>query len=109
MFAWGDKIMVPSGAHLAPWIVDHELIHLRQQKEYGGVNPWWDEYLASDRFRLNQELEAHVEEYASYCRHNRDRNDQYRYLMIVAGRLAHKMYGGVITRREAFQRIKRGY
>ena len=109
IFAWGDKIMVPSGAHLWQWLVDHEAVHLRQQKEAGGVDPWWDRYLVDDEFRLEQELEAHVAEYRTFCLHERDRNERARYLNAIAGRLSSKMYGRLITRGQAMKRIRRGY
>lgn len=108
IFAWGDKIMVPGGAPLQQWLVDHELVHLQQQKDIGGVDQWWDKYLVDDQFRLDQELEAHVVEYRSYCRAFRDRNEQARYLSLIGGRLANKMYGSIISKGEAMRRIRRG-
>lgn len=108
IFAWGNKIMVPSGNRLDQWLIDHELVHLRQQKDIGGVDVWWDKYLVDDEFRLDQELDAHIVEYKSFCRYVRDRNDQAKYLNWIGGRLANKMYGNIISRGEAMRRIRRG-
>lgn len=108
IFAWDDKIMVPGGRPIDPWLIDHELVHLGQQKDIGGVDVWWDKYLVDDEFRLDQELAAHVVEYRSFCRHERDRNRQAAYLNWIAGRLAHKMYGNIISRGDAMRRIRRG-
>lgn len=108
VFAWGDKIMVPSGTRLQPWLIDHELVHLDQQEAFGGLEPWWDRYLIDPDWRLEQELEAHIEEYRSLCRYEKDRNTQARYLNEIGGRLASKMYGNLISRGDAMRRIRRG-
>jgi|TARA_Y100000310_G_scaffold314525_1_gene363983 hypothetical protein len=47
----------PSGIEIPPDILYHEKIHFEQQ----GDNPdkWWNNYISSKEFRLEQELEAY--------------------------------------------------
>lgn len=108
IFAWGDKIMVPGGRPLEQWLIDHEAVHLQQQEDFGGVDEWWDRYLADGRWRLSQELEAHHAEWLSYCRHVKDRNSKARYLHVLAARLSSKMYGAMCGRSDAMMMIKSG-
>lgn len=106
IFAWGDTIFVPGGAMLPPWLLEHELTHLDQQKDFGGVDPWWDRYLIDDGFRLEMELEAHQVEYKMFCRAHPDRNLRVQYLHSIASRLSDELYGSVITKGDAIKRIR---
>lgn len=103
IFAYGDTIYNPDGGQLSQELHAHEEVHQRQQ----GDNPdaWWDRYLTDVEFRLAQELEAHRQEYKTYCARVKDRNQRARFLNLVAGRLASPMYGNVITPREASRKI----
>ena len=104
IFAWDGIIYHPRGGRLPPELIEHEKVHFAQQ----GGNPevWWSRYLSDDdEWRLEQELEAHIVEYRTYCRYNRDRNKRMRYLHMIARRLASPMYGGLITTGEARRRI----
>lgn len=106
IFAWDGTIYNPGGGTLPQWLIDHELCHFAQQD--GDPEIWWDRYLVDEKFRYEQELEAHQEEYSSYCRHNKDRNMRIKYLQLIARRLSSPMYGSVVTYREAMKNIKGG-
>ena len=109
IFAHGGRIYDPAG-RLTPadhHLFDHEQVHFEQQTALG-VNKWWELFLASPEFRLDQEIEAHVAEWRSFQRHNRDRNDRSRHLMVMARRLAAPMYGGIISVGDAKKAILRG-
>lgn len=106
IFAWDGVIYNPSGSRLPQELIDHEMTHFRQQD--GDAEGWWARYITDVAFRLEQELEAHQVEYKSFCKYNKDRNKQARYLQLIARRLASPMYGGVLSGREAARRIKSG-
>lgn len=104
IFAWGDTIYNPSGGQLTSALIAHEKVHFKQQE--GNPEDWWDKYLSDANFRLNQELEAHRVEYRTFCRENRDRNKQARYLFEISSRLASPMYGNMLTTKEAMKLIR---
>ena len=106
IFAWDGIIYHPMGTRLPPELIDHELCHFAQQD--GDPEGWWERYLVDTEWRFQQELEAHIEEYKSYKRHNKDRNAHIRYLQLIARRLSSPMYGNVVSYREAMRRIKHG-
>ena len=106
IFAYGDTIYNPLGGAMPIWIIEHEEVRRDQQRK--GVKQWWASYLEDDDFRFNMELEAHQVEYRCFCRHNKDRNDQAKYLFWIAKRLSSKMYGSMITLREAVSLIRKG-
>lgn len=104
LFAWGDIIYNPGGGRIPQQLIDHEKVHQLQQGD--DVEGWWEKYLIDIEFRFKQELEAHKEEYRSFCRVTKDRNKQARYLIVIARRLASPMYGKMIKPLEAVRRIK---
>jgi hypothetical protein len=109
IFAWGDKIYNPGGFNIPPWLVAHETVHAVQQlDETGEYDPesWWARYLVDIEFRFQQELEAHQEEYTSFCLNNKDRNKRLQYKRLVARKLAAPLYGNMITAFDAMRRIK---
>lgn len=94
IFAYGDKIFVPSGIELTHHLKVHEATHCIRQKEFG-VEAWWDRYLTDWRFRYYEELLAHRAEYRSMIRGQTNRNQRRMALKSVATRLASPLYGGV--------------
>jgi hypothetical protein len=51
-------------------LLEHELVHIRQQKSYpGGSRAWWDRYFEDEVFRLEQELEAYRHQYKYVTAH----------------------------------------
>ena len=104
VFAWAGIIYAPGGGWLGPALIAHERVHFEQQ----GRNPvrWWKKYLKDPEFRLAQEIPAHMAEYAEFCRLNRDRNAQSRFLHVLGKRLSAPMYGGLITAADARKQIR---
>ena len=92
VFAYGDKIFVPSGKELTHHLKVHEAIHCIRQKEIG-VEFWWSKYLTDLRFRYQEELVAHAAEYDSLTREATNRNQRRASLKFVAARLASPLYG----------------
>lgn len=92
IFAYGDKIFVPSGNDLEYHLKVHEAVHCIRQKELGVVF-WWEKYLTDLRFRYHEELMAHRAEYDSRIKGSPNRNQRRAALKMVAMRLASPLYG----------------
>ncbi len=103
IFAWAGIIYNPGGGELSDELIVHEQVHFHQQRQ--GAAKWWNKFLTDPKFRLEQELPAHRAEYREFCRNHRDRNARTRYLREISKRLAHPMYGGLITAVEAMKEI----
>jgi hypothetical protein len=103
VFTYGKTVYVPGGFGLSFDLETHEAVHTRQQ----GEDPagWWERYFADPLFRLEQETEAYRAQYRAFCRLNKDRNEQARFLTHVAGTLAGKLYGGIVSFHAARQSI----
>lgn len=83
-------------------LMRHELTHVRQQAEYkGGYKKWWEDYFASDEFRLSQEVEAYRVQWRYIEATIKDRNEKSRLLQHIIGHLSGTMYGKLVTRAEA--------
>lgn len=108
LYTFGNVIYNPDGVHIPAPLIAHEEVHADRQLYYigGGVEAWWQRYLADDSFRLNEELPAHQAEYRAICQETKDRNQRARALQAIAGRLASSLYGNVIQLRDA-QRLVR--
>ena len=104
IFSWGYTIYNPSGGDLSPALIEHEKVHGDQQG--GDPKSWWQKFLNSPEFRLQQEIPAHRTEYRAFCRLNKDRNARVAYLNSLGRRLAHPMYGKIITLAAAIKEIQ---
>lgn len=104
IFAWDGTIYNPSNGVLTTPLIEHEMVHFKQQN--GKPEEWWNKYLSDIEFRVQQELEAHKMEYRSFCKENKDRNKQAKYLFEISRRLASPMYGNVMSIKEAMRKIK---
>ena len=111
IFAYDHVIYSPSGTDLPPELHAHEAVHFAQQDAHpGGVEGWWADFLASPKFRLEQEIPAHRAEYR-HLLENATTRQQRRYvarraLKDLAARLSAPMYGGIITRQQAMKEIR---
>ena len=109
LFCFGDTIYNPSGIKIPNWLVAHENVHRKQQAVHPGVTcGWWLDYLNDPKFRFDQELPAHIEEYKQFRIDNRGRNVRRLYLRLVAERLSGPLYGRMMTYTEARKLIKIG-
>lgn len=86
--------------------IAHELIHLEQQERMG-VEKWWDEYLASPKFRLSQEIPAYQAE-VRYMFNNKEETYEYRikWRNHMARMLSGPMYGNIISYEDAIGLLK---
>jgi hypothetical protein len=100
IFAYDGVIYAPGTGVITPELVVHETVHFKQQ-EVEGVESWWKKYIDDPEFRMAQEIPAHKLEYRAFLKTHKDRNERVRYLELVANRLSSKMYGNVITKKQA--------
>jgi len=105
VFAYGDKIYVPSGKALSPELIDHENIHCARQLEIG-VELWWDKYLSDVNFRYFEELLAHRAEYQCMIARAPNRTARRLALKVVAQKLSSRLYGGMVTMDQAKKAIE---
>lgn len=99
-YTYGEKIYNPSGVHIADHIIEHESVHMWQQRDYGPAT-WWKRYFTEQEFRREQELEAYGHQYWFYCKNQKDRNMQAKFLHGMVGVIVSPMYKLELTREEA--------
>ena len=102
IFAWDGTIYSPS-KNLPAWLVEHERVHFEQQD--GNPVGWWKKYLSNTQFRIEQEIPAHKEEYRVFCLFEKDKNKHIKKKVELARRLSSKMYGNMITMKEAMRSL----
>lgn len=106
IFAYGDTIYSGDGMPLPNSLYEHEKVHLRQQAAYGGAEDWWAIYLASDTFRFEQELEAHIVEYGFVLRSGANRHTRKKAMAQIAARLSGPLYGKLISKAKALAYLR---
>lgn len=107
IYTYGNAIYDPrpNGKPLARAVIAHETVHMKQQEALE-VDKWWNMYLTSPEFRKLQEIEAYLKQYAVYCLQDRDRNNQARYLNLLATFASSPMYKMNLSYSEALKLIK---
>jgi hypothetical protein len=103
LFAWDMTIFNPDDIVVSSSLDAHEQVHSIQQK--GNPEAWWAKYLTAPVFRYEQEVIAHISEYAvAYGLY--DRNGRRHQLNQIAARLAGPLYGSLTTKSAALRLIK---
>jgi len=107
-FTYGEVIYNPSDLPVPPDIIEHEKVHIKQQKA-DGMTPelWWGKYLRDPQFRVEQEAKAYGRQYQFICYHNKDRNAQSHLLIELANSLSGPLYNNVISQSEAMTLIRK--
>lgn len=85
---------------------EHEMVHVKQQKNVFFAFFWWILYLCSAKFRLSQELEAYRAQYQYICRHF-SISKRLETARALANLLSGPMYGGLVTFAEADWMIRK--
>lgn len=110
LFSYGDVVYNPGKVYIPEDLIVHEQTHLEQQElNRESAKVWWERYLSDAEFRVQQEVEAYGEQFKFLCRtmkHGKDRNQQARWLNILAAQLAGPLYGKMISRQDALRRIR---
>lgn len=110
VYSYGNIIYDP-GNHSWPVsksVIAHEMTHMRQQGKIGSIEKWWVKYFTDPEFRKMQEVEAYHTQYKHYCTIDKDRNNQAKYLNMLAGDFSSPLYKINLSRQEAMQLIKYG-
>lgn len=96
VFTYGDTIYAASNVirEMPFHLVAHELTHVFQQLKMG-KDKWWDKYLKSNKFRLEQETEAYRQQY-KVAKNKSDITGAY-VLEKVAKDLSGDLYGNIIS------------
>lgn len=101
--AFGRTIYSP--VELPYAIMQHELVHIMQQKcSYFHGIIWWIKYLSDSQFRLDQEIPAYQRQYNIFSnqKENKYRPDlRSKYLEAIAEMLSGSMYGYLISFEDA--------
>lgn len=84
-------------------ILEHELIHVRQQTKDMSADEWWDQWLNNEEFRYVQELEGYRRQIEMKNRELKDRNKMYKYKRDIAEILSGEIYGYVRTFNEVMK------
>jgi len=69
---------------------------------------WWEKYLADDRFRFDEEVPAHIAEYAHIYEGTPKRALRRLHLSDIAERLAGPLYGRLTSKEAAMRLLKTG-
>lgn len=96
IFAYGGKIYSPGSWRLDPALIAHEQVHFLQQAEIG-VEAWWEMFLGSKKFRLEQEIPAHRAEWQYFLTQGPGRKHRRVRLKQMAKRLSAPMYGRLLS------------
>jgi len=108
VFSYGDCVYNPSGQHLPDDIIEHEKVHLRQQKySREEASLWFGKFLREPEFRISQEIEAYAEQYKYLCKQFSDRNKRFKVLHNLGSIMSGPIYNKCITCSEAMERIKK--
>lgn len=97
--------MIYSKFDLTEDLLEHELVHVKQQHDLG-IEIWWERFFADPAFRLEQEVEAYRTQYRWIERHHKDRNARHYYLNAFAGFLCGPMYGHLLDHKDAMNLIE---
>jgi hypothetical protein len=110
LFAWGSTIYNPKGIYVPNFLLAHEMTHGMRQVATpdGGIEAWWNKYIADEEFRFQEELAAHRVELAVLSQSVRDRNARAKLLMATAARLVAPLYGYSNKKLLEAQRLLRG-
>lgn len=97
---------IHSKHYLTDDIIEHELVHMQQQLDFGGVDDWWETYFASTGRRLDWELEAYKHQYQFLKRKNTLNKAQlFNKVNFWASNLSGKTYGHLISLQDAIKQI----
>ena len=104
VFTYGNVLYNPNKLEIQEHLIIHEKVHSNQQ-----IKPkeWWDKYLKDKDFRLDQELEAYIAQFAFIKRVVKESISK-QALDRISSDLASEMYGNIISFQDAQTKIRRG-
>lgn len=87
-----------------PQKIYHEAIHLYEQEKLGN-EIWWEMYITSDKFRLDEELKAYRAEVKFIRKAIKNRNDAFEMIRKISYDLSSGIYGNIISKDKALELI----
>lgn len=108
IFAYHPYVYKPHGApKLPPELIAHEAVHLKRQAEGGGPEQWWNDYISSAAFRLEEEGLAHLAEARALAKQagNCNRAKKRKIAALIGGRLASPLYSAGTSKKAAIKVI----
>jgi hypothetical protein len=106
IYSFGPVIYNPSGAPIGPEFLVHEAVHGRRQgSSEAGIAEWWKRYLDDPKFRLAEEIPAHIAEYR-WLLESGNREQRRAAASAVAARLSAPLYGRLIGRSTALHMLR---
>lgn len=99
IFAYKDTIHAKYPSRITPDVEAHELVHLKQQREFGDADQWWFRYLGDSAFRTSQEIEAYKAQIA-YAKAHYSRDYRRQLLKHIYASFA-GLSGGAVTVEQA--------
>jgi len=108
IFTYGNVIYCKKKI-TAQHVLEHELVHVKQQVPYrGGPDAWWGRFFSDPIFRVEQEIEAYNIQFKYICSEERSKIVTGEYLNTFAKWLSSKQYGNAISFDDAMIEISRG-
>ena len=107
IFAYHPYVYKPHGELKLPAsLIAHEQVHLNRQAA-DGPELWWDQYISSAAFRLEEEGLAHLAEARAMAKQakNCNRKKRREIAAFIGGRLASPLYGAGTSRKAAIKVI----
>lgn len=105
IFTYGDTVYAPYHEKIPDDVLEHEKVHIEQQKLYTSPDIWWNKYILDRDFRLSQELEAFAKQY-QWIR-NISKQAGKASLIELAGNLSSPLYRLNLTYGQAEKMIKK--
>ena len=104
VFTYGDTLYSPTSLNIPKHLLVHEKTHSKQQNEMG-IEKWWEKYFTNKKFRFSQELEAYQNQY-NFIEKKFGRHERRVLLRQISKDLSGKLYGNLVSLREAKIKIK---
>lgn len=102
IFTYGNTIYNPWDIFIDPALLVHEKTH--SVRQWTDPAMWWFQYLVDPAFRLNEELLAYRAQWQYACAHY-SHNDQRSLLNHITTALSSSLYGNLITKKQAKEKI----
>lgn len=112
---WKNDIIITYGGTMysrrpviRPDVMEHEKVHVKQQKIFSSPAEWYAKYIHNPEFRLEQELEAYKAQ-VKWIRDNTEyttRDMRRSIIRTIASELSSSIYGNIITYHKALELLK---
>lgn len=104
VITYGDTLHTREGNNIPKDLVIHEKTHTRQQAAIG-LEEWWNNYVASRDFRIQQEVEAYRNQWQFLKSIEKDREKLFHKRLRLVRDLSGPIYGYVVSEQEAVKLI----